>query len=198
MGEHASSGLLQPLRFFGDGDGDGDGEGDGCGLGRVGGSLASGAADGDGDGDGRSTGALRTGSDAASDGAGDVGVRLGAGVAAATGAGVGGGGGCGQELVGSCLGRAVWTTPGAHHGAASKPLAGSTRTVTANLDGYGKGRTGLPARAAVMKDCQMRAGKVPPSTRETPCTSYIGRGRVWPTQTDAASCGVKPTNHASR
>ncbi len=59
--------------------------------------------------------------------------------------------------------------------------------------------TRLFASAAVMKSCQMSAGIVPPNTGENPSTLYIGIcPSACPTHTHAASCGVKPQNHASR
>jgi hypothetical protein len=63
----------------------------------------------------------------------------------------------------------------------------------------GKAEIGSSRCAAAMTSCQISAGIEPPVTRATPATSRIGAFvSANPTQTEATSWGVYPTNHASR
>ena len=88
------------------------------------------------------------------------------------------------------------------------PLAGGATSVRGpsptNLPGRshtappgGNDCGGVPASIEAVNACQIRAGYVPPNTSMPP-TSVIGTAASGaPIHTAVASCGAKPTNHAS-
>ena len=64
-------------------------------------------------------------------------------------------------------------------------------------NGGGKPRTGIPAVTVDMKRCQISAGIDPPYTAEKPSMLRSGMfPRGYPTQTQVASWGTYPQNHA--